>query len=563
MLSFLLGQSRKVLTLAILAGLISGICSVLLLTQINEGLTSPDISSGLMWRFGLLAVAAMLTRMVASVLFESLSHSSQASVRKYVSKKVLTTGYQQIEQIGSARIQSALTDHGNNVAQFFIAVPLIATNGMIVIGCLAYMAYLSLTVFLMALGSIGLGALSYHLAHLKSLRFLEAASKEQDNLFRGFRSLVAGAKELKLNATRRDNFYRGELEKSIDEVKNQRTKGMSIFVLAASWGSFLVYAFIGLVLFVLVGDSPNRTEVMTGYALIFVYMITPLEVVLFNLPKANLAKVSANKIDEITESLQEETQVSGKLDNQSFSGLALTDIGHSYYHEVSDDMFTLGPVSLNFKPGQISFLVGGNGSGKTTLAKLIAGLYVPESGHLSLNNRQVKADGFDEYRQIFSSVFSDFHLFESLLDVPSAELDQRGNALLAKLHLSNKVRVENGVFTTRALSQGQRKRLALVSVYLEQRPFLIFDEWAADQDPVFKQVFYCEVLPELRAAGKCVLVISHDDRYFNQADQLIRIEEGKIQSVTPGHTGLQPQGNERNKATAPTIVADSNAAALV
>lgn len=546
MLSSLLKQNRKVLMLAVLAGLISGSCAVLLLTQINKGLTSPEVTSQIIWSFGLLAVAATITRMLASVLFESLVHSSLASVRKYVSGKVLNTGYQQIEQIGSARIQSALTDHSNNVAQFFIAVPLIATNGVIVLGCLVYMAYLSLTVFLMALCALGLGGLSYHLAHLRSIRFLETASKEQDGLFRGFRSLVAGAKELKLNATRRDHFYNGELLKSIDEVKKQRTKGMSIFVLASSWGSFLIYAFIGLVLFVLIGDVPNRTEVMTGYALVFVFMITPLEMVLINLPKANLAKVSANKIDEITESLQEEPQVAGGIDNTQVKTVEICDISHSYYHEVSDDMFTLGPVSLSFKPGQISFLVGGNGSGKTTLAKLIAGLYVPEAGHIELNGKTVQSNGFDEYRQVFSSVFSDFHLFENLLDIPSSDQDERGNQLLEKLHLAHKVRVENGVFSTRSLSQGQRKRLALVSVYLEQRPFLIFDEWAADQDPVFKQVFYCEVLPELRAAGKTVLVISHDDRYFDQADQLIRIEDGKIQSVNIQN--LQSQNNQQLKA---------------
>ncbi|MDP0953210.1 ATP-binding cassette domain-containing protein, partial [Klebsiella pneumoniae] len=90
---------------------------------------------------------------------------------------------------------------------------------------------------------------------------------------------------------------------------------------------------------------------------------------------------------------------------------------------------------------------------------------------------------------------SDFHLFERLLEAPRDDLDEEGNRLLAKLHLQHKVQVENGAFTTQALSQGQRKRLALVVAYLEDRPFLVFDEWAADQDPLFKEVFYTEVLP--------------------------------------------------------------------
>ncbi|SDM20561.1 putative ATP-binding cassette transporter [Franzmannia pantelleriensis] len=69
--------------------------------------------------------------------------------------------------------------------------------------------------------------------------------------------------------------------------------------------------------------------------------------------------------------------------------------------------------------------------------------------------------------------------------------------------------------------------------YLEDRPFLVFDEWAADQDPLFKEVFYREVLPELKRMGKAVLVISHDDRYFPLADRLVRLESGKLRLAEP------------------------------
>jgi putative ATP-binding cassette transporter len=85
-------------------------------------------------------------------------------------------------------------------------------------------------------------------------------------------------------------------------------------------------------------------------------------------------------------------------------------------------------------------------------------------------------------------VFSDSYLFESLFEVPEKGLGGEGNLLLAKLHLQHKVRVENSVFTTQTLSQGQRKRLALVITHLEGWSFLVFDEWAADQGTLFKEV---------------------------------------------------------------------------
>jgi putative ATP-binding cassette transporter len=88
--------------------------------------------------------------------------------------------------------------------------------------------------------------------------------------------------------------------------------------------------------------------------------------------------------------------------------------------------------------------------------------------------------------------------------------------------------VREGAFSTLALSQGQRKRLALLTAYLEDRPIYLFDEWAADQDPQFKEIFYHHLLPELRARNKTVLVITHDDRYYDVADRLIKLDYGKL-----------------------------------
>ncbi|MCG7756417.1 MAG: hypothetical protein LZF63_07135, partial [Nitrosomonas sp.] len=80
---------------------------------------------------------------------------------------------------------------------------------------------------------------------------------------------------------------------------------------------------------------------------------------------------------------------------------------------------------------------------------------------------------------------------------------------------------------------GQRKRLALVTAYLEDRPFYVFDEWAADQDPIFKEIFYTTILADLKARGKTVVVITHDDHYYHLADRCVRIENGQIVENPP------------------------------
>jgi len=523
--------------MAIIAGIISGGCSVLLLTQINGAISasSQQELQKFILPFVTLALLGFLARAISQTLFEQLSQNAHANMRHFISNKILSTSFEKLEKIGAARIQSALSDHSTNVAQFFVSVPVIITNAVVVIGCLSYMAFLSFTIFLVALCTFFLGGLGYHLAHLKAIKYLDKSAHEQDKLYGYFRSLIDGAKELKLNRNKRHHFQNKLLGGSIDSVRKQRATGMSIFVISSSWGNFLIYAFIGLVLFFLTGESVDRLVTITGFSLVILYMVTPLEVLLINLPRANLAKVSALRIDEITSEINQELH--SKNDNQiltTFKHIKLNNVTHSYYQEVKDDIFTLGPIDLEFKPGEVNILVGGNGSGKTSLAKLISGLYRPETGEINLDGKVVAVEEQDNYRQLFTAIFSDFHLFESLLecdDTSSAERETQGNALLEKLHLNHKVKIKDGAFSTQSLSQGQRKRLALVITYLEERPFVIFDEWAADQDPVFKEIFYRELLPELKQRGKCVFVISHDDKYFDCADKLLYMESGQIIKV--------------------------------
>lgn len=479
--------------------------------------------------FAATALCVMLSYMVAAILFERLRQRAHAELRSFIAKQVIVADYRKLELLRAARAQSTLSEHCARVVEFFVSFPVILTNAVIVVSCLVYMVFLSWQVFLLAILVVGFDSLGYHLAHLRAIRHLDIAAQEQDSLFSYFYSLTDGAKELRLNRNKRITFYDDVLQQSIEKVRKERTFVMSVFVASAGWSNFLIYAFIGMVLFMLVGDVPDRTLIMTGYALIFVYMLGPLEALLLNIPRANLAQVSAERIEEITHSLSSTESQTDKIELPPLQSIVLQKVLHRYYHEQKDEMFTLGPIDLQFHPGEITFLVGGNGSGKTTLAKLLVGLYPQEEGKIILNGTVIDDTNRDYYRQFFTTIFSDFHLFDRLLETGHGkDLDQKGNALLAKLHLQNKVKVQDGAFTTLTLSQGQRKRLALVVAYLENRPFLVFDEWATDQDPIFKEIFYYELLPELRAMGKTILVISHDDRYFHLADRLIRMENGRL-----------------------------------
>ena len=302
--------------------------------------------------------------------------------------------------------------------------------------------------------------------------------------------------------------------------------------MAASWGRFLFFALVGLVLFY-VGPKVGATAgVITGYALTLLYIQSPLEVIMSWLPDFLRGLVSLRKMDSLALGGTDLTPSPTPRPTQAtFARLELRGVTHSYRHEKDDRVFTLGPIDCTLVPGELVFIVGGNGSGKTTLGKVLTGLYPPETGRIFLNGAEVTEGARDDYRQTFSAVFSDFFLFDRFLGLPAAAEAGRINDYLERLQLSHKVRIEGERLSTTALSQGQRKRLALLTAYLEDRPVYLFDEWAADQDPSFKDVFYRVLLPELKARSKAVVVITHDDRYFDAADRIIRLESGKLRAA--------------------------------
>lgn len=536
MLFYLIKQSRGLVVTAAFASILAGLSSVWLVTLINTAITvDPAGRAALAWRFALVVVAVLVFTITANILFQVLRQKAAADLRAKVAERVMDAPIRHLERLGAGKVQSALADHAIHVAQFFVSLPGVLTNGVIVIGCMVYLATLSGYVFLAGGAVILCGSIGYCYAYTKAIHHLHRASEMQDRLFGHFRSLTDGAKELRQNRRRRERFAADVLGRSIAQVSRERVIGMSIFEAAVGWGNFLIYGFIGLVLFVLAADVPNQTRVITGFALIFVYMVSPLQALLNSLPEANIARVASRRIDELTAGMVGSENLAGIEAPKAFTRIDLRGLKHRYFHEQSDEFFELGPIDLNLLPGEIVFLVGGNGSGKTTLAKLLVGLYPQDDGELLLDGEPVTDANRDTYRQLFSTIFSDFHLFDQLLETPGQAHDETGNRHLEKLHLHHKVRIRDGAFSTRELSQGQRKRLALVASYLEDRPILVFDEWAADQDPVFKRFFYREVLPELRAQGKTVLVISHDDRYFSVGDRVVRLEEGRIvsQDVSP------------------------------
>ncbi|MDR6386375.1 cyclic peptide export ABC transporter [Paraburkholderia caribensis] len=543
----LLRRSRGALALALVACIANGVSSVLLVATLNRALSAPAAADlPLALRFAACALVALIARIVSGVLFAGLSQDTMGRMREHVSARVAAAELRDVERVGAAPVQSILTDDATNVSMLFFALPNIVMHGSIVAGCLAYLAWLSWPVCVLALSAIVVGSLGYRFGDIRAIASLEAAGSAQDRLFDYLGSLFAGAKELKLHRERARQFVDGQLGAAINEVRDHRRRAFVAYAIGVGWIIFLFYVFLGAATFLPSIGVHADAQAAAGYVIVFLFMLVPLDGLLNNLPTVNAARVSLERIERVLAEFEEPHGAAVLpapavgAQAAAFGTLALRGITHAYFHERDERMFRIGPIDLTFKPGELVFIVGGNGSGKTTLAKVLTGLYEPEGGVIEVDGLPVTRDTRPAYRERFSTVFNDFHLFDTLLGIVDpddnggarAAADARANALIARLALDHKVSVENGTFSTRALSTGQRKRLALVVAYLEDRPFYLFDEWAADQDPSFKAVFYEQLLPELRGRGKTVVVITHDDRYFSLADRVLKLDNGAIVNET-------------------------------
>ncbi|WP_323118648.1 cyclic peptide export ABC transporter [Burkholderia alba] len=528
LLLHLVKKSRWILVLALIASLVGGFGNAALLALINQALSSSaEGLARLGWQFLAVGVVVLVMRTLSQTLFMWLGQQAKATLRMRTIRRIGDASYPHLERQGSARSLAVLTQDLDAIVVFFVGLPSLAMQSAVIVGCLLYLGYLSWPILLVAIVTILLGMGGFRFAHTRAMFHLRASRRREDDLVKHFRALFDGAKELKLHRARKRTFIDDTLATNVEAVRVQRTRGYVLYAAAASWGNFILFAFIGLTLFVFARHISVDPHVMSGYAIVFVYMIMPIEAVLSALPSVSTARVALERIEQVNAELPLEAPLDAP-NAASFDTIALAGATHRYFREKENDVFTLGPVDLTFRPGELVYLIGGNGSGKTTLAKMLVGLYVPESGEVRLNGQPVGEAERDIYRQHFSVVFSDFFLFDNLLGMRVEGLDAHARQLLEALQLDHKVSVKDGVFSTLNLSQGQRKRLALLVAYLEDRPFYVFDEWAADQDPLFKDVFYKRLLPDLKAKGKTVLVITHDDRYFHLADRFIKLDFGQI-----------------------------------
>lgn len=527
------------LALSAVMGIASGAATVALLRTINGALNQDGgMAEGLFMTFIVLCAVSLFGRMLSDVSTNYVGQRLVAQVRKSLAQKILSAPIDALERYRTHRLMPVLSQDVDMISDvaFVLSSMLIALA--VALGCLIYLALLSPQLFVLVLLMLVIGASVQIVAQARAETGFWKAREHEDQLHKAYRAISAGSKELRMDRARRTKMFSGQIEHIVDLIRRVNGSAINTYVIANAFGSALFFILIAAILgWAALRDT--QPVVLSGFVLVLLFLKGPIDTIANVLPNVGRARVAFQRIADLSSRFATpEPYLHLKRPEYAATlqqGIAMRAVRYSFEAPDGGQPFVLGPIDLELKCGEMVFVVGDNGSGKTTLIKLLLGLYAPEQGEVLRDGVVVEPESRDDYRQLFTTVFSDFYLFEDLVERPSGDAGEGSPSLpdaalpyLQRLEIAHKVSVKDGSFNTVDLSTGQRKRLALVHAYLEGRPVLVFDEWAADQDPAFRHLFYTELLPELRAKGHLLVVISHDDRYFHLADRVITMKAGCI-----------------------------------
>jgi putative ATP-binding cassette transporter len=515
---------------------VGGISNASILAAINAGVQ--DAGSGQkpgLWAASLFLVALFLfmrsqqyVTITATAEIEAIIHKLRLRIMDMIRRSELL----EMEKIGRARIVAAVTSDTAVLTQASNMLCFTVQGAVLIFFVGLYVAYLSLTAFLLTVVIVsGAATIFHHKNRRLSEQKGESAAWER-RLFDRLTDFLDGFKEVRLNAARSDDLFADALEvsKTAANIKI-RTQAETFKMIVTSQIS--MYILLGAVVFI----APNLSSLggasiaKTTTALLFV--VGACFGLVQSIPILLNANAAANRIGRLEQALQSiliprERSAIGAP--RRFQCIEMHNIVFRYTDRFSDTVFKIGPIDFTLNAGELVFITGGNGSGKSTFLRVLSGLYPPDSGEILLDGRPVTNANRDEYRELVSGIFFDYHLFKRLYGIPEADADDV-NRLLAEFRLADKTALTDGEFRTLDLSGGQRRRLALIVGLLEKRPIMLLDEWTAEQDPEFRRKFYDELLLEMLRAGATIVVITHDDRYLDELRlpaRRIKMDEGRI-----------------------------------
>jgi ABC-type siderophore export system fused ATPase/permease subunit len=534
LLSFLPKKSKKYYFLILFIGVLNSTINTLFMIIVSNSLTKSTLYS-----FSKNGVFLFGTIFVCSFLLNYLFHSQ---IIKITVKIVFNTEIGLIKAVKDSSLYNFSRTGNEQVYSNLQGIktlseaPIILINAftalLTVIACVLYLFHIYFQFGLFVVFLLFILWWAHHFRNKIALHNHKKITELNAEHYKYVNDLLLGFKYFKISAKKNINLLdkfviQNRLSNNKFEVANREK-----YLLNSMISNYVWYFILGIVIFLFPLLKNVRIEYLPVFVILIIYIIGPIGTLIAFMSFYDSVKVFMERFSGMRESLsgssEKETLYHYNSKLPEFSFIKFVDIVFEHVDQKKNVSFTLGPMNLCIAKSEIVFIIGGNGSGKSTFLNLLVGLYSPLFGKILYNNTPINEESYVEYRDKFSVVFGEGyllnenygeHLFES-----NAEFDN----YIRLMKLEHVLNVQKPFGNKDSLSKGQQKRLAFILALCEGKEIIVLDEWAAEQDTVFKEHFYQFVLPYLKANGKTIIAITHDDEYLGMADKVIKLRDGNI-----------------------------------
>ncbi|MCB9040574.1 MAG: ATP-binding cassette domain-containing protein [Lewinellaceae bacterium] len=533
--------------------LITGIANAALISFINTGaeyVTNNKVNHRVALLFLISLLIYILGKRYVAMRSAVLVEAILNKIRYRLADKIRHAELATLEARGTSPFYARLGQDTVKVSNFTASVITAIQAVILIVFTTLYISTISIKAFVLVTIMLSVCFLVYS-SRRKIFRTMWLKLSEYETRFyEKLGHILDGFKEIKINRSKNESVLQ-DFALVNEEMKDYKTGLVQAYIRLSIFSQAFFFILLGSVIFVFPQFHEEYATNIVKITAAILFISGPFEIVLNGNQQLANANSSARNILELEAELEEvlrqnEMTIEAQNHPEAFEELPFSD--NIRFHNLSfayppvkgrDYIFEVGPIDLTIKKGELIFITGGNGSGKSTFLKLMTGLYQPKAGQILVDvdeagrpDTTVSSANYQQYRNLFTTIFTDFHLFDKLYGI--RETDPADiNAVLKNMELpADKTTYRNGGFTNLRLSTGQKKRLALTTCIIEDKPIYIFDEVAADLDPEFRDKYYYQIIRELRARNKTVIVVSHDRYYWTVPDRLLEMANGKMRELT-------------------------------
>ncbi len=531
LVQMLQNRSRYFFVLLALLGVANGACQVCILYLINKTISFQPLpyfqEYNYLLFFGVLAISFVLTLVFQRHLIR-LANELAYEFTFQIFEKIREASVERIRSTGNEKIYTAMSDI--DVISGFPVNFISVLNSFVVVICgILYLFFESVAGTLILLATMTVLSVFYIARNVKIERDMNVLRNLENDFYKQVNDLLSGLRELAMSSDRKENFYSMYVHANRKKARDLRISTSILYLSNNLSGTYSWYVVVGILLFGLSRISEVGVAGAVTFTFILLYIMGPIVTLIQLLPIFTRSKIAQERLTDFLQHLGTIETVERKHEQTFPEFQSLTFEGISFRYSDNADSFNVGPVDMTIAKNEMIFVTGGNGSGKSTFIHLLSGLIQPHAGQIMVNGMSVDTASAN-YRDQFSMIFTDPHLFSrNYENYRYEEVRDALDASSRMLRMEQVLKVSYEQDTIDGnLSKGQQKRLALMLAMLEQRPIMVMDEWAAEQDPEFRRYFYEEVLPALKAQGKTLIVVTHDDRYFHHADRVLKFNHGKM-----------------------------------